>query len=154
MTKLKSLDELKKMRKPLVSANEKVEQSLTKIDKLALWITDHVGSMGFFVVIFIWTVVWLGWNLFAPVSMQFDPEPGFVIWLFISNMIQIFLMPLIMIGQNVQSRQAYLHAEHDLEINIKAEQEIEVILGHLEYQNKVMLRILKKIDKKQSKSKK
>src|SRR3984885_3233427 len=96
---------------------------LTALNRLALWITLHVGSMGFFIAIFTWTVLWLFWNMFAPKSLRFDPYPGFVLWLFISNMIQLFLMPLIMIGQNVQSRHADLRAEADLKINIQAELE-------------------------------
>ena len=56
---------------------------------------------------------------------------GFVFWLFISNLIQILLMPLIMVGQNIQGRDAEARSAHDLEVNIKAEEEIEVILHHL-----------------------
>ena len=52
-----------------------------------------------------------------------------------------------MIGQNVQSKAADLRAEADLNINTKAEMEIETILSHLEYQNNLMLEILKKTDK-------
>ena len=53
-----------------------------------------------------------------------------------------------MIGQNVQSRHADLRAEADLDINTKAEFEIETILSHLEYQNKIMIQILKDIEDK------
>jgi len=115
------------------------------MDKLALWITEHVGSMGFFIIIFLWTLVWLTWNTLVPVQLRFDPFPAFVLWLFISNMIQIFLMPLIMIGQNLQSRHAELRAEQDFLINKKAEIEIETILLHLENQNDLILQILKHI---------
>jgi len=69
-------------------------------------------------------------------------------WLFISNMIQIFLMPLIMIGQNLQGRHAERRAEADFEVNVKAEREIETILLHLENQNKVILQILNKLENK------
>lgn len=120
----------------------------SKVDNLAIWITNHVGSMGFFFIVFMWTVVWLGWNIFGPQNLRFDPFPGFVLWLFISNMIQLFLMPLIMIGQNVQSKQADIRAEKDLKINTQAELEIETILLHLENQNKLILQILKSLDKK------
>ena len=118
------------------------------LDQIAVWITDHVGSMGFFLIIFVWTTSWLGWNMFAPKAARFDPYPAFVLWLFISNMIQLFLMPLIMIGQNVQSAKADQRAESDLKINIKAEFEVETILEHLEYQNKIILEILEDIKKK------
>jgi uncharacterized membrane protein len=91
-----------------------------------------------------WTVLWLGWNFLAPPRLQFDPPMGFVFWLFISNMIQILLMPLLMIGQNIQGRQSEARAEHDLDVNIKAEAEIETILNHLERQNDMLMAMLQK----------
>jgi len=144
--KPKSLAELKKLRKPILNPNVAQKQSFTKLELLAVWITDHVGTMGFFLIIFFWTIIWLGWNMLAPKAMQFDPYPAFVLWLFISNMIQIFLMPLLMIGQNLQCRHSELRAESDFEVNVKAEREIETILAHLENQNELILSILKKLD--------
>ena len=138
---LPKLQDLQKA-SPVRNANIEHEQNLSKLDKVAIWITDNVGTMGFFLIIFVWTIVWLGWNMFAPVALRFDPYPAFVLWLFLSNMIQIFLMPLIMIGQNLQSAHAEIRAEVDFEINKKAELEIETILLHLENQNKMMLEIL------------
>ena len=144
----RSLNELKKLQKPIKNANVEHNKKLSRVDKLALWITDHVGTMGFFFIIFIWTAVWLGWNSLGPESMRFDPYPAFVLWLFMSNVLQIFLMPLLMIGQNIQSMHAETRAEADFEVNTKAELEIETILMHLENQNKVMLEILEKLEKK------
>jgi uncharacterized membrane protein len=140
-----SIEEIRKDYKPIRNVNLHHRERLSKMDKLALWITEHVGSMGFFIIIFLWTLVWLGWNTLAPVQLRFDPFPAFVLWLFISNMIQIFLMPLIMVGQNLQSRHSELRAEQDFLINKKAETEIETILMHLENQNDLILQILKHI---------
>lgn len=140
-----SIEEIRKNYKPIRNVNLHHRERLSKMDKLALWITEHVGSMGFFIIIFLWTLVWLGWNTLAPVQLRFDPFPAFVLWLFISNMIQIFLMPLIMVGQNLQSRHSELRAEQDFLINKKAETEIETILMHLENQNDLILQILKHI---------
>lgn len=103
----------------------------TPLNRLALWITTRVGSMGFFLVIFCWTASWLLWNMFAPKSLRFDPYPGFVLWLFISNMIQLFLMPLIMIGQNLQGRHSEERAKNDYQVNLKAEKEIKQIQNQL-----------------------
>ena len=143
-----SIQECINKRKEILRLSSKSKIKKSTLDKIAVWITDHVGSMGFFIIIFCWTVIWLSWNMFAPKEARFDPFPAFVLWLFISNMIQLFLMPLIMIGQNVQSRQADLRAEADLKINVKAEFEIETVLSHLEYQNKIMIQILQDIEKK------
>jgi uncharacterized membrane protein len=106
-------------------------EQLSRLELLALQITNRVGSPGFFVLIFAWTVLWIGWNLLAPVNLRFDPPSSFVFWLFISNMIQIFLMPLIMIGQNLQGRHSELRAESDFQINIKAEKEVQEVLSLL-----------------------
>ncbi len=138
------LEEFKKRRKPLRDVNKEISEKMSKLDRFAIFITDRVGTMGFFLMIFMWTVLWLGWNLLAPKDLQFDPPMGFVFWLFISNLIQILLMPLIMVGQNIQSRHADLRSQSDLEVNIKAEQEIEVVLRHLEYQNSILIAMLEK----------
>ena len=142
-----TLQELKKLRKPLRNINVEHENSLNPLEKLALWITDHVGTMGFFLIIFVWTLLWLSWNTFGPNDLRFDPLPAFALWLFISNMIQIFLMPLIMIGQNLQNRHTELRAESDLEVDSKAEREIEAILMHLENQNELIIKILNHLEK-------
>ena len=144
---LPTIENLNKNFKPLKNINVEHKQSLSPIDKVAMWITNHVGSMGFFIIIFSWTIIWLGWNTLAPVQYRYDPSPAFVLWLFISNMIQIFLMPLIMVGQNLQSNHSELRAEQDFEINKKAETEIEIILKHLENQNELILQILKQLEK-------
>ena len=145
VSKPMSLDAFRKRRKPLRNVNKALEEKKTGLDRFAVGITQHVGTMGFFCIIAAWTVLWLGWNLLAPKDMQFDPPMGFVFWLFISNLIQILLMPLIMVGQNIQGRHAELRAEYDLEVNLKAEQEIEVVLHHLEYQNAILIRMLEKM---------
>jgi len=142
-----SHEELKKLRKPIKNVNVEHEKSLTRLERFAVWITDHIGSMGFFIIIFGWTILWLGWNTLAPKEVRFDPFPAFVLWLFISNMIQIFLMPLIMIGQNLQGRHAEIRAESDCEVNVKAEREIEAILLHLEQQKELLVKILHHIEK-------
>jgi len=142
-----SHEALKKLRKPIKNANVEHEKSLTRLERFAVWITDHIGSMGFFIIIFGWTILWLGWNTLAPKEVRFDPFPAFVLWLFISNMIQIFLMPLIMIGQNLQGRHAEIRAESDFEVNVKAEREIEAILLHLEQQKELLVKIMNHIEK-------
>jgi uncharacterized membrane protein len=132
-------------RKPLRNVNREAFEKLSAMDRLACWITDRVGTMSFFLIVLIWTVLWLGWNFLAPENLQFDPPMGFVFWLFISNLIQLLLMPLIMVGQNVQGQHSEMRAEHDLEVNVKAEQEIEIVLQHLEYQNAILIAMVEKL---------
>ena len=145
MKPVKTLKELQKSRKKIKNANEEHKDSLSILDKVALFITNKVGTMGFFMMVFIWTLIWLTWNTFGPTGSRFDPYPAFVLWLFISNMIQIFLMPLLMIGQNLQSTHSEARADAAYEVNLKSEEEIEIVLQHLENQNLLMEELLKKI---------
>lgn len=109
------------------NANNVYKSLLDISGKFAIWITDRVGTIDFFAIIFLWTICWLSWNMIAPKDMRFDPYPAFVLLLFISNMIQISLMLLIMVGQNLQSIHAEIRAETDFEVNTKDEKEIEDI---------------------------
>ena len=122
-----------------------MRDNLTTMNRVALYITEKVGTFGFFLIIFAWTVIWLAWNTLGPKSAQFDPAMGFVLYLFLCNVIQILLMPLIMVGQNLQGMHSEARAEHDLEVNVKAEQEIEVILQHLEQQNEILMAMVEKL---------
>jgi uncharacterized membrane protein len=142
---VKSIDQLRAERKPINNVTHELRQKLSPADHVAIWITQHIGTMGFFGLILTWTVLWLTWNTMGPREYRFDPFPGFVLWLFISNMIQICLMPLIMIGQNIQGAYAETRSQSDYEVNVQAEREIETILLHLENQNKLILEILKKL---------
>lgn len=130
-----------------INPHTEVVKGLSLSNKIAVFITNKVGTMGFFAIVMVWTVLWLSWNLLAPVALQFDPAPAFVFWLFISNLIQLFLMPLIMVGQNVQGKHSEARAKHDLAINVKAEKEIQDVLAHLEKQNEMLLTVVNHIDK-------
>jgi uncharacterized membrane protein len=134
-TQPKSLEELKTLRKEIIHANEVHEQSLTTTDKIALWITDKVGTFNFFVFCIVLTLVPFAIPALMP-TVQFIS----------SAFLQLVLLPLIMIGQNLQSRHAEIRAQSDYEINVKAEREIETILNHLENQNDLILKILKNVD--------
>jgi CRP-like cAMP-binding protein len=133
------------------NANVLHEQGLSKLDRLAIAITDKVGSVGFFLIIAVWTVTWTSYNILASMVpalhlYPFDPFPAFVAYLLISNVIQILLMPLIMVGQNLQGRHAETRAQLDFEINQKAEKEVVATLQHLERNTELLLQLMHHLD--------
>ena len=143
-----SLIELRQMRKPLKNDRREHLVSLSGTEKFAAYIHRWVGSLSFFFLILVWTVAWLAWNIWAPVEWRFDPAPAFVIWLFVSNILQLILLPVIMVGQNIEGRAAEWRAQMDFEINQKSEREVEIIIAHLENQNELLLELVRKIDRK------
>lgn len=142
---LPSLEEVKRNRPVLRNPVREVRLSLSPLESFALSTTRHVGTMGFFFFLSIWTFGWLLWNLFAPADFRFDPAPAFVIWLFISNMIQLVLLPLVMVSQNLEGKVADQRAQADFEVNQKSEAEIEVIIAHLENQSETLSELINKI---------
>jgi len=131
---LPSVEQVVGKRKKKRNVNEEHRESLSTMERYALWITESVGTMGFFVLILVWTVVWMGWNYAAQRYHWpgvFDAPWQFAIWLFVSNLIQIHLMPLIMVGQNLQSRHAEARAEKEFEVTQQTEREMETVLRYL-----------------------
>jgi len=136
---------------PVKNANDIYKSTLSPLDRLAVVITDKVGSMGFFITILVWTILWTGYNILASEVpslgwKSFDPFPAFVAYLLISNVIQILLMPLIMVGQNVQGKHSEIRAELDFEVNQKAEKEVMVVLKNLEHNTDLIIQLMKHLE--------
>lgn len=141
-----TLDELKHLRKRMRRTDIEHKEKLSFLERGAVAIAQRIGSASFFLILICITASWLGWNIFAPVPMRFDPYPAFVLWLFIVNIFQLMMMPLLMISQNLNGRHSDARAEADFEINTKAEFEIEVVLQHLENQNAMIIQILDRLE--------
>src|SRR2546421_301555 len=132
-----ALAQLRAKRKPLRNVNKEHKESLSPLERVAVSVTDKVGTMGFFLIIFTWTILWCGYNIVATeVSTlhwkSFDPFPAFVAYLLMSNVIQILLMPLIMVGQNLQGRHSETRAELDFQVNLKNEISLTEVLRRLD----------------------
>lgn len=125
------------------NTNKLFKEELKKTDKFAIWITSKIGTIGFFLIIFLWTILWLSWNIFATKELRFDPYPAFVLWLFLSNMIQIFLMPLLRVGQNLQGKRAEIRAENDYFVNVKAEGEVASLMQEVQELKKMVATLQK-----------
>ena len=134
MHKLPTAADVTAKRSGKPNVNEQHEASLTALERVAVWTTDHIGTMGFFIIIFVWTIVWMGWNGLAQRLHWpgvFDVPWQFGIWLFVSNLIQIHLMPLIMVGQNLQGRHSEMRAEKEFDTTRQTEHEMEIALRYL-----------------------
>lgn len=147
-TKEKIMEETKKLQYVSHVKNPNViyHKGLPMLDRVALFATERIGTMGFFFVLAVITTFWIAWNVYAPLELRFDPFPAFVLWLFISNLLQLLLMPLLMIGQNLQGRHSEVRAEADYKLNLQTEREVQQILAHLARQDKLMMELLRRVD--------
>jgi uncharacterized membrane protein len=87
------------------------------------------GSWTFIFIFFATLVVWVVVNSFilAQQGKAFDPYPYILLNLFLSMLASI-QAPVILMSQNRQAEKDRLNAEHDYEINLKAE--LEIMLLH------------------------
>jgi uncharacterized membrane protein len=110
--------------------NDAVTENYSGLDRLAIAITGKVGTMKFALVIIGWTFIWVGYHILAVAFgwPTLDTFPALVVYLLVSNIIQICLMPLIMVGQNMQSRQQEAKAEQDFANNKRAVEILELLL--------------------------
>lgn len=87
------------------------------------------GSWAFIILFGITLVCWVILNSYILVNFggDFDPYPYILLNLFLSMLASI-QAPIILMSQNRQAEKDRLNAEHDYEVNLKAE--LEIMLLH------------------------
>jgi uncharacterized membrane protein len=109
--------------------NEVAEREMTTQDKIALAVTGALGTMWAVYFFAVFMGAWMIWQ--GSLSKQaFDPYP-YAFLLFIGNIIQLLLMPLIMVSQNVQGRHAELRAEEAYKATLSSYHDAEYMMDHL-----------------------
>jgi uncharacterized membrane protein len=113
-----------------VNPNQAVTDNYSRLDRLAIVMTGSIGTMKFTLIILAITASWIGYNIVAPIVgwPQFDKLPALVIYLLGVNIFGTVLMPLLMVGQNMQSRQQEAKAEQDYANNKRALEILEQIM--------------------------
>ena|SRR5579872_1734761 len=121
---------------PWIEERKKQGPHLTKHEhlgfngRLAVFITNKFGSMGAFYVLVIWMFSWMilatvGFWLFRK-----DQYP-FVFLLFLSNLVQLFALPILAVGQQVLSRASDKQAEQtfkDAEAILKLQDDVQRLI--------------------------
>ena len=122
-------DTHKKLREELKS---RIEMKRSWEDKLADFLTGQFGSVWFLnvhaVLFFSWIIFNLGlvWGIAV-----FDPYP-FNLLTMVVSLEAIFLSTIVLISQNRQSRIADMREQIDVEIDVRAEDEITKLLVMIE----------------------
>ncbi len=96
-------------------------------DSFGIWLADKVAEFGgswTFIMIFVaFLVSWAVLNTIILVTGALDPYP-FIFLNLLLSMVAALQAPIIMMSQNRQSQKDRLTAQHDYEVNLKAELEI------------------------------
>ena len=103
--------------------NKEFEDSLTPGERWSDRLADFGGSWTFISLFIGLLVIWMGVNSWLLLTKPFDPYPYILLNLVLSCLAAI-QAPVILMSQNRQEAKDRLRAEHDYEINLKAEIEI------------------------------
>ncbi len=120
------------------NVNREHKESLTKLEKVAVFITDHVGTIEFAIFCVILVSIPLVWKTAMSTVLYIS-----------SGYLQLVLLPLIMIGQNLQNRHSERRAEADYQVDVKDEHQVEMILRKLEDQDQKIMKILNQLGEKE-----
>lgn len=110
------------------NTNRDFEDKLTFGQRFADRIAAFVGSWTFILIFIGLLCCWIALNTFilAKLGKAFDLYPYILLNLILS-MVAALQAPLIMMSQNRQAVKDRLQAEHDYEVNLKAELEIRAL---------------------------
>jgi len=102
-----------------------------KIDGMAIWLTDALGSLFFLFTAFFIILIYILWNLnYLPGLHPFDRYPFSGLDMVLS-IFAIFLSVSVLISQNRQRRLEKIREQLEFEVNVRAEQEITKMLDML-----------------------
>jgi uncharacterized membrane protein len=108
------------------NVSQDYSEQMTFGQRLADKVAAFGGSWTFISLFAVVLVVWILLNSFVLIrygSVSFDPYPYILLNLFLS-MLAAIQAPIILMSQNRQAYKDRLSAEHDYEVNLKAELEI------------------------------
>jgi uncharacterized membrane protein len=128
----------------VVNVNREHAGQLTRGELIADSFASLMGSWSFIIVQSILLAIWVALNLVAYIQ-HWDPYPFILLNLALSFQ-AAYAAPIIMMSQNRQAEKDRLMAEHDYEVNVKAEEEVKAIMHHLEQQDEVMIDILARLE--------
>ena len=121
------------------NVNEILDQQITPGERAADKVAAVVGSWQFIIAQGILLLIWVILNVTAWIN-HWDPYPFILLNLFLS-MEAAFTAPVIMMSQNRQAVRDRLEAQNDYLVNKKAEEEIRLVLAHLDAQNEAFAEI-------------
>lgn len=130
---------------PVRDLNREVDRKLTFADRVAADFSRLIGSWVFVLAQAGIVVVWVGLNAFNLIH-PWDRYPflflNFILGLEVAVWVSVVLMALNRIADRDR-----LRAQHDYELNIKAEEELKALMNHLMHQDEILLQIVNRLDR-------
>ncbi|HKV10236.1 MAG TPA: DUF1003 domain-containing protein [Thermoanaerobaculia bacterium] len=106
--------------------NLQFDRALTFGERLSDRVARFGGSWAFILSFTVFLFLWMAVNSFFLLKKPFDPFPFILLNLILST-VAALQAPIIMMSQNRQEAKDRMRAEHDYQVNLKAELEIRLL---------------------------
>ena len=138
---------------PLRDATAEYITRMTAGERIADRLATLVGSWPFIIVQSVILGLWIVANVVLVLRHDrkeaWDPYPFILLNLMLSFQ-AAYTGPIVMMSQNRQSHKDRLEARDDYECNLKAEEEIRVIMEHLVHQDGLLDEIMRRLDERKA----
>lgn len=124
---------------PIMDVNAVIAEQKSAGQRAADVVAKFVGSWRFIIGQSLFMVVWFIINSVAMIQ-RWDPYPFILMNLILSTQ-AAFTAPVIMMSQNRQNARDRIEAHADYQVNLKAEEELRIIMAHLEAQDAALARL-------------
>src|SRR5437016_10217848 len=128
---------------PVRDLNREVERRLTFADRVADDFSRLIGSWIFVLVQVGIMVIWVGLNALNLIH-PWDRYP-FLFLNFILSLEAAVWVSVVLMALNRLSDRDRLRAQHDFELDIKAEEELKALMNHLMHQDEILLQIVNRL---------
>lgn len=133
---------------PIEDVGEVHLRRLTSGQRVADRLAAVVGSWPFIIVQSGVLLAWMAfnaWLVLHPAALHaWDPYP-FILLNLVLSFQAAYTGPIVMMSQNRQAERDRLDAKNDYLCNLKAEEEIRVIMEHLAHQDRILGEILVRV---------
>src|SRR6266581_2034559 len=130
---------------PVRDLNREIERRRTFADRVADDFSRLVGSWIFVLVQVGIMVIWIGLNALNLIH-PWDRYP-FLFLNFILSLEAAVWVSVVLMALNRLSDRDRLRAQHDFELDIKAEEELKALMNHLMHQDEILLQIVNRLDR-------
>ncbi len=126
--------------------HEKTKECLSISNKIALFVTNAVGTLWCALVFAILALISLPQEIHGGTTSIID-------WI-TQTFLQLVLLSIILVGQNIQTKRSELKSEIDLKTDLAIKKELEILIGRVDIieagQAKKLDKILKILESKGS----
>jgi uncharacterized membrane protein len=130
---------------PVRDLNREVERKLTFADRVA---DDFARLVGSWVFVLVQVGIMALWVLLNALNIlhPWDKYPFLFLNLILTVEAALWVSVVLMSLNRLADRDR-LRAQHDYELNVKAEEELKALMNHLMHQDEILLQIVNRLDR-------